>query len=70
MKQQIGGLWRVNAEAWRIHQALGGATVGRCDLHGYVLERLTEAWPLDDVLDLLQRLDLILDVLETKKPKS
>jgi hypothetical protein len=31
-----------------------------------VLARLTEHWPVEDLLDLLRRLDLILDVLDPK----
>jgi hypothetical protein len=58
----------VNAEAWRIHQTLRGRTVGACDLHSYVLERLTETWSADDVLDLVHRLDVISEFLETAKP--
>lgn len=66
LRLQTAALWRVNTEAWRIYQTLCGRMVGLCDLQGLVLERLTETWPTEDVIDLLKRLDLILKVLNPK----
>lgn len=60
------GLWTVNAEAWRIYRALGGRVVRLCSLHGLVLERLTEDWETEDVIDLLARLDVILEVMQNR----
>lgn len=41
--------------------------MGLCDLQGLVLERLTETWPTEDVIDLLKRIDRILTVLSPTK---
>lgn len=63
LNAQLTALWRVNLEAWRIFQTLCGRTVGRYDLERVLLERITEAWPIEDVLDLVSRVDVILEVL-------
>jgi len=40
--------------------------VGLCELHNYVLERLTATWSTEDLLDLLARVDVILELLNPK----
>lgn len=58
------GLWVDNAEAWDIFKNLSGRTVGLLEWRGALLSRITDGWPLEDVMILLRRLDLILDVLQ------
>lgn len=67
LKRQVDGLWRVNAEAWRIYQAVGGRAVSACEWRGGLLDRLTADWAAEDVLDLLKRLDTILDITDPKE---
>lgn len=66
LKARNDGLWQVNRDAWQVYGEIGRRVVALCDLRGAVLERLTVDWPTDDVLDLVQRLDVILDVLNPK----
>ena len=57
-------LWQANVDAWRIYRTLCGRTVGECELRGYVIERLTETWAAEDILDLMARIDLIFSVVD------
>ncbi len=57
-------LWPENGEAWRIYQTLCGRTVGILELGGPLVMRATADWPIEQLLDLLARLDVILDVLQ------
>lgn len=70
LRRHTSRLWRVNLEAWRIYQALCGRTVGVCELHGALLSKLTEEWPVENVIDLLARLDLMLDILRPEPTPS
>ena len=60
---QLEGLWPENAEAWQTYQLLCGRTVRDCQLEGWLLDRCTQAWSHERVLELLERLDVITGVL-------
>lgn len=64
LKAQTQQLWRVNADAWRIYRLLCSRFVALSTLRGPLFERLTEGWPAEDVIDLVQRLDVIVNLLE------
>lgn len=53
-----------NAEAWTLYQALCGRTVQVLELGPVVVERWTAGLDAAQTLDVLRRLDLILDVLQ------
>lgn len=59
----LEGLWPENAEAWQIHQQLCGRTVKDCQLEGWLLERLTHEWETPRVVTLIERLNVIAQVL-------
>ena len=63
-------MWTANAQAWRIYQALCGRMVGLCELHGLVIEKATEGWSVDQVTDLLRRLDVMLDILTPRSTET
>lgn len=74
LRRRQDALWVVNQDAWRLYQALCGRTVSFCQLHGLVIEKWTQDWPVDQVVDLIHRLDCILDFMQpaepTKPPES
>ena len=61
---RLEGLWSENAEAWQTYHLLCGRTVRDCQLEGWLLQRCTDGWDTDRVLGLLDRLNVILSVLE------
>ncbi len=63
---RIDALWLENAEAWTIYQTLCGRTVGTLELHGWLFQELTADRSLTERLDLLARLDVILNVLQPR----
>lgn len=58
------GLWAENAEAWSVFQLLCGRTVRDCQLESWVIARVTDGWEMERALDLVQRLDILANVLE------
>jgi len=64
LSDQFSGLWRENAEAYRIYTKLCGRTVRECHLEGWLLDRLTADWESERTLGLIERLNVILSVLE------
>ena len=63
LKSRTEGLFLANAEAWRVYQILCGRTVRMCEAYGMALEWVTAGWSSAERLHLLQRLDVILDVI-------
>jgi hypothetical protein len=68
LTQQFDGLWPENAEAWDLFNQLCGRTVREGRLEGWLLERWTTDWPMDRILGLFDRLDLIANVLTPHGP--
>lgn len=64
LMSQMDALWQENAEAWQLYHLLCGRTVRDVQLEGWMLTKWTDGWPLDRVVELLDRLDLIAAVLE------
>lgn len=62
LRKHTDGLYAANAEAWRIYQLLCGKTVRTCEMYGRALDWATAGWSAEERIDLLQRLDVILDV--------
>jgi hypothetical protein len=62
--QQVDGLWRENSEAWETYHRLCGRTVREWHLEGWLLDRWTDGWEVDKVSRLIDRLNLIVSVLE------
>ena len=67
LKAQTDALWLENHEAWQTYQTLCGRTVRDLELAGWLFDRLTAGWPLDETLALLHRLNVILEVLFPKE---
>lgn len=67
---KVEALWVENADAWRMYQTLCGRTVGMLEGGWSLLDRLTEGWTEQELLDLLQRLDVILNVLQPRDEAS
>ena len=61
---RLDRLWPENAEAWRCYQTLCGRTVGTFELHAWALDRFTADMTPRECAGLVERLDLILKVLQ------
>ena len=61
-RRQHEQLWSENAEALDLYRRLSTRVLGGEGVN-WILDRWTADWPLDDVLALIERLDLIHDVL-------
>lgn len=57
-------LFAVNAQALNIYHRLCGRTIGDLGAAGWLLQVLTDGWSSDDVLDLVERIELIREVLD------
>lgn len=56
-------LFGENAEALEIYRSLTSRFLGALEAQTWLLDRWTTGWPIDDTLALVQRLDVIHDVL-------
>jgi hypothetical protein len=59
----LDGLWPENAEAWRVYQLLCGRTVSDCQAASLVLDRVTDGWEIERFIALVDRLDIVANVL-------
>ncbi len=57
-------LFAVNARALNIYHRLCGRTIGDLGAAGWLLHVLTDGWSSDDVLDLVERLEVIREILD------
>lgn len=64
------GLMAVNARALTIYGRLCGRTAADLGLTGRLFEALTERWSTDDVVDLVERLELIRSILDPPRPHA
>lgn len=69
MAHQVGTLGRANAEAWAIFQRVCGRFAHEAGLMSLRLTLETDGWPAQDVIDLLDRLEIIYDeVMPPQEP--
>jgi hypothetical protein len=61
---RIGGLWRENADAWKMYGVLRGGAVQGLQLDNWLIDRWTADWPVERVLDLVRRFEIIHDELD------
>lgn len=59
MAQELGALDRDNAEAWGLFHRVCGRFAHEAGLMGMRVNLETDGWPAQDVLDLLDRLEII-----------
>ncbi len=62
--ERLNGLWFENVGAWDCYLRMCGRTVQNCDLQGWLFQRWTEGWSVEEALTLVDRLDIIASVLE------
>lgn len=60
-------LWAVNARALQIYRRLCGRTTVDLGLAGWLFEALTDGWSTTDVVDLVERLEVIREILDPPK---
>lgn len=64
------GLFAVNVRALTIYRRLCGRTTADLGLAGRLFEALTEGWSRDDVLDLVDRIELIRSILDPPRTRD
>lgn len=70
LRQRLGDLDEDNQEAWRMYRQLSRRILGDLDARAVTLDRLTRGWPARRFDVLVDRLNVIHDVLQPPKPQE